>query len=190
VSRENGAEISSWISQARKLHRDIKASKASADDILQLAKEERELEQELEDAGTQSRFLSSEIRFNSSLGEILSKLQLIRLTLSQVEHLSDNGELCHAIEIMGNAEVILEEMTGSGETIVISLMMEKAKRLKSALVNKAEDCWRDLVTISPQENEISIRRDATGKRTWLSFRHETDTEQNVQVTPERPSSTR
>lgn len=157
------------MSQARRLHEDIEESKAMAVDILKLAREEKGLEQEVEDAATQFRFLSLETQLNSTLGEILSKLQLIDLTLSQVGHLLGNGELCHAVEILGDADIALGELSNEGGIIVVSLMKEKAQGLKSALVNKAEDCWRDLVVVNTQEKEISICKDAIGKWTLLSW---------------------
>ncbi|RPB04073.1 hypothetical protein L873DRAFT_1729843 [Choiromyces venosus 120613-1] len=160
VSRENGPEVDSWISQARRLHKDIESSKMKADEIMQLAEQEKRLDLELEDATTQARLLVSEIQFNEALTEILSKLQLIDLTLSQVEHLLNTRELCQAIETLYNAEVALERLSGSGGTIVISLTKEKAKGLRSMLTKKIEDCWKDLLKINSRKSEISIYRDA------------------------------
>ncbi|CAZ82412.1 unnamed protein product [Tuber melanosporum] len=162
VSRESGPEVDSWISQARGLHKDIESSKTKADEIVQLAEQEKRLNLELEDSIMQARLLVSEINFNEALAEILSKLQLIDLTLYQVKHLLNTGELCQAIEALDNVEVALEKLPVSGETIVISLMKEKAKGLRSMLVNKLEDCWRYLLRINPGKGGISIDRDAAG----------------------------
>ncbi|KAG0638182.1 hypothetical protein HOY80DRAFT_968902 [Tuber brumale] len=162
VSRESGPEIDSWISQARRLHKDIESSKTKADEIIQLAEQEKRLNLELEDSIMQARLLISEINFNEALTEILSRLQLIDLTLYQVKHLLNTGELCQAIETLDNVEVALEKLPVSGETIVISLMKEKAKGLRSMLTNKIEDCWKYLLKINPGKGEISIDRDAAG----------------------------
>ncbi|PWW73850.1 hypothetical protein C7212DRAFT_366119 [Tuber magnatum] len=162
VSRENGPEVDSWISQARRLHKDIESSKMKADEIIQLAEQERRLDLELEDSTMQTRLLASEIEFNEALTEILLKLQLIGLTLFQVEHLLNTGELCQAIETLDNVEVALEKLPASGGTIVIGLMKERAKGLRSILANEIEDCWKYLLKIDSRKSEISIHRDTAG----------------------------
>ncbi|CUS13100.1 unnamed protein product [Tuber aestivum] len=162
VSRENGPEVDSWIAQARRLHNDIESSKTKADEIIQLAEQEKQLDLELEDSTMQARLLGSEIEFNEALTEILSKLQLIDLTISQIEHLLNTGELCQAIETLDNVEVALEKLPVSGGTIVISLIGERAKGLRSILAKKIEDCWKYLLKIDSRKSEISIYRDTAG----------------------------
>jgi len=114
----------------------------------------------------QAQLLVSEIKFNESLTDILSKLQLIDLTLSQVEHLLDTGELCQAIETLDDVEAALEKLPEPEGTIVISLIKEKAKGLRSMLASKIEDCWKYLFKVNPQRSEISVYRDTAGKKNY------------------------
>jgi protein transport protein DSL1/ZW10 len=162
VSRDNGEEIDSWILQARRLHGDIEASKAKADEIIRLGEEERQLEQELEDATTQFRLLVSEIRFNETLSGMLGQLQLVGSMLSRVEQDLDGGKLDYSIEILNSAEDALGKLALSEETIVMGLMKQKAKHLRSALVKKIEESWGNLLEVNLKDGEVSVK-DTAGK---------------------------
>lgn len=132
--------------------------------------QEKRLDLELEDSTMQARLLVSEIKFSEALTDILSKLQLIDLTLSQVEHLLDTGELCQAIETLDDVRATLEKLPASDGTIVINLMKEKAKGLRSMLVDKIEDYWKCLLKVNPRKSEISVYRDAAGKKRYPTLK--------------------
>lgn len=160
MSRTNAPELDSWITEARRLHTDIAASRTKADEILELARAEEALEKEYEDAMTQARFLEEEIRFNDELATILGRLQLIGATLTQVESVmgSNPGE---AITVLAGAEDALERMEG-GPTIVVALMREHAAGLRKALREKVDGGWGGLIEIDTQQGFIKIQREITG----------------------------
>lgn len=160
MSRANAPELDSWITQARHLHADIAASRIKADEILELARAEEALEKEHEDAITQARFLEEQIQFNDELAAVLGRLQLIGVTLTQVESVmgSDLGE---AVTVLAGAEDALGRM-GGGPTIVVALMREQAAALRKGLKEKVDGGWGGLIEIDKQEGSIKIRKDITG----------------------------
>lgn len=160
VSRVNAPELDSWITQAQRLHADIAASHARADEILELSRTEEALEKEYKDAITQARFLEEEIRFNDELATILGRLQLIGATLTQVESIigSDPGE---AITVLAGAEDALERM-GGGPTVVVALMREQAAGLRKGLRENVDGGWGGLIEIDTQAGSIRIRKEITG----------------------------
>lgn len=162
MSRTNASELDSWITQARRLHTDIAASRTRADEILELARAEEVLEKEYEDAMTQARFLEEEIRFNDELATILGRLQLIGATLTQVESVmgSNPGE---AIAVLAGAEDALERM-GGGPTLVVALMREQAVGLRKGLREKVDGGWGGLIEIDTQQGFIKIQKEITGMR--------------------------
>ncbi|KAL7273927.1 ribosome biogenesis protein ytm1 [Rhizina undulata] len=159
-SRGNATEIDSWILQARRLHTDVEAQKEKAGEILELAKEEKALERELEDAAIQYQFLKGEIKFNEALTSLLGRLQLISTTLDQVDAAIVRGELDHAIVMLNSAEDALKKLEGVEEIIVVGLMKLRAKSLRAALVQRVEDGWAAMVKIEKVEGRISVYRDA------------------------------
>lgn len=160
MSRDNAPELDSWITQARRLHADIAASQIKADEILELAKTEEALEQELQDAETQAQLLEREIRFNDELASVLGRLQLIGTTLAQVEGVM-GSDLGQAIAVLGGAEDALRKM-GTEGTIVIGLMKERAIGLRKLLKEKVECGWGQLVRVDKQEGSIKIQKNVEG----------------------------
>lgn len=163
MSRGNAPELDSWITQTQRLHGDIAASHAKADEILELSRAEAALEKEHEDSITQARFLEEEIRFNDELATILGRLQLIGATLTQVENTmgSDPGS---AIAALAGAEEALERM-GGGPTVVVALMREHAVGLRKGLREKVDGGWGGLIEIDTQAGSIRIQKEITGTRT-------------------------
>lgn len=167
MSRANAPELDSWITQARRLHTDIAASYAKADEILELARAEEALEQESKDSMSQARLLEEEIRFNNELAAVLGRLQLIGATLAQVERVmgSDLGE---AITMLTGVDDALEKM-GGGPTIVVALMREQAAELRKGLRDKVDGGWGGMIEIDKQEGSIKIQKDVTGMHGGFFF---------------------
>ena len=105
----------------------------------------------------------SEIRFTETLAGMLGKLQLIGATLTQVDVATNQrGDFDQAVVILQGAETALEKLHGFDEIIVVGLMKEKAKILRSELLGTLEEAWGGLVTVDGEKKSIAVRKSVQG----------------------------
>ena len=116
------------------------------------------LEAQLEDAETQAKFLQGEIRFNEELASILGRLQLIGATLTQADVAIQRGEFEPAVAVLDGAEDALSRLahTGFEDIVVVGLLKEKAKQLRSGLKQRLEDAWGMLMKVDEKNASISL----------------------------------
>ncbi|KAI9671574.1 MAG: hypothetical protein M1817_003626 [Caeruleum heppii] len=157
LSRESATDIDGWIAQAKHLHADIEQSKATAHEILEHARQEKDLRDQLQDAANKRTLLDVELAFNASLIRILEEYHSITNLLDHAETSINESDPMTAIELSNRASDVLDDYPKLGSTTFVDLFRQRIAELRGRLLQGLEPRWEQMIHASMEERQITLK---------------------------------
>ncbi|KAF4589623.1 is centromere binding protein at prophase [Ophiocordyceps camponoti-floridani] len=103
INQETLGNVSSWVSNTKKLQDDMIRSKSMANDILWQAEAPQASGQAVQDAEAKADFLCREVQYAQQLHEVLASLCRISRLLSDVERANEEGRALESLRLLEQA---------------------------------------------------------------------------------------
>ncbi|KAG8525488.1 uncharacterized protein KY384_009132 [Bacidia gigantensis] len=157
-SKDIAPDIDGWISRAKQLQVDIKASQAEAQDIVQEAQHGRELRESVNDSESKVRLLEEELAFNHSLEVSLGRLRAVGQQLDRIQQAIVDSDVLNAVDLLCDFDEESTTVSGSPASKVANLFSAKAAQLHTEAAEDLQHRWKSYVHTDKESITISIRR--------------------------------
>ncbi|CAO1596585.1 ribosome bioproteinsis protein ytm1 [Xanthoria calcicola] len=155
-SQDSAQDIDGWISQAKQLRNDIETVQSSARDISFKAQKSRDLQRDVHDASSKLHLLEEELAFNQAVAAMIEDACHVRRAIGQIQHLSSQGDLLEAIEIMVETEKNLELADKSHRIKAFGVLAIVTKDLRQEIVEALNRRWHHSIRIDAQTCTVSL----------------------------------
>lgn len=168
LSRVSSSNTKEWIRDAKQLHKDIDLSRADARDLVQLAKHGKDAFEHLEDTRHKRLLLKNEVAFNERLVEALKAIRSVRETIDHTGDDVSSGRLLEAVDRLLNLENTTSALDRFQGTFALNLLITDIAQIRKIASNSLNDCWNQLVLVSPEEGKIVLKEKLQGMF-WIVF---------------------
>ncbi|PFH57563.1 hypothetical protein XA68_14869 [Ophiocordyceps unilateralis] len=156
INRETQDDVSSWISNTKKLQDDIIKSKSIANDILWQAEEPQASGQAVQDAEAKADFLCREVQYIQQLHGVLASLCRISRLLNDVEKAKDEGRALESLRFLEQACEALENVGVSSSSRVMKLLSLRSSELQSGIHGVFDRQWKSLICFDVETGKFAV----------------------------------
>ncbi|KAL8975718.1 MAG: hypothetical protein Q9197_000060 [Variospora fuerteventurae] len=180
-SKHSAQDIDGWISQAKQLRNDIQIARRSAEEIVNKAKRDEELQQALHDARSKLRLLEEEVAFNQTLTTILEQIRGIRRDIRQAHNLVNEADLSTAAKLLLSIDTDLVSIQRGRDIKAVAVVELESRELRQTVARAltqsdllSKSCGPSLV-----ESLISVRLSAAVPQELAALEYFNSTREEV-----------
>lgn len=118
------------------------------------------MQERLDDATNKRRLLKDEVAFSESLVESLETINDVKERLDQAQNSLRQGRVLAVVDTLGDMEQSLGSLAQLHATMIMKLVVSRLAELRQAAVENVENCWHNIVVVTPDQQKITIRSEA------------------------------
>ena len=131
---------------------------------MQQAQHGEHLAEQVKDVQNKVDLLNGEIAFNTSLGEVLGRMQAMHRTLDLAQQATINGQIINAVGFLGQAEIDLENIPLSQSASIVGVLGAKILDLRDHLAKESTGCLKEFIQVDPATSSITIAGGSTSTK--------------------------